>query len=228
MRTWMVGKGMWLPGLLAAALMAGCAGTAPPAPVDTGATELAQGKAAMLAGDAPRAKAALNASLRKHATPEAWYYLATVEHHAGDAEAAQKAISESLRLEPTAQALLLKGTLLEAGDPEAALLAYRMGIERAAPDGLTRAYLGRNLGLALARIGQPEEALAAFQSYVVWAEKQGRPLTDPERAAWGLLLYQQSRDEAALKAWGTIRDRALREQVLTSVRSLDLGVARDR
>ncbi len=196
--------------------------------LDAASRSLADGKSAMLAGNATRARAALNASMRQEESAEAAYYLAAVDYHESRYDAALDAVNESIRLGPTPQALLLKGALLEGDDPDAAVGVYRMGLEHASGEGLTRACLKRNLGLLLARTGRWDEAFDCFGEYVTWTDANGRLLSDTELAVWGLLLYQRGRDGEARAAWSAVSDPALRERISQSARSLDLGVAQSR
>lgn len=93
-------------------------------------------------------------------SPLAWSSLAAIERSRGDLEAAIEAVRRALRLRPSdaESAALLAVYMTEAGRAQEvlALLAPFLETERLDPDLLTAQ------GMALARLGRREEALAAF------------------------------------------------------------------
>jgi hypothetical protein len=210
--------------------VAGCAGQSArtTGPVARGSADLAQAKAQLLVGDAAAARAALEASLAKRPTAEGYYYLALVQSLEGPSgtRTALQTVNRSILAKPMPQALLLKGILLDKTDAEGAVAAYREGIERAEPGGLTAALLHRNLGLLLGQSGDWNAGRTAFGKYVAWADEHRRGLSDSERAVWGVMLYRQGQESDAAETWSGIRDESLRSRLLDAAKTVPAGTAR--
>jgi len=231
MRMRQIGVKALLVGAAACALLcAGCSqleNRQPKTFAGHGGRYLAEGKAALLAGDTQRARQLLRKALDRGESAEARYYLTLIEvteRGVQNSAPALREIGRSLRAYPSAQGYLLQGVLLEDTDPAAALKSYRLGLEKAEEKGPVALLLQRNAGVLLARQAQWEEARAHLESYVQGAQAAGMRLQDADYALWGLLLFRSGDEEQAQKAWGEIRDPELREQVARAAGHTDVEV----
>jgi tetratricopeptide (TPR) repeat protein len=210
--------------LAVAATLSGCSifgGRGSESFAGTGGHRLSDGKSYLLAGDTAGAEKVLLKATQKGKSAEAHYYLALLKKEADDGAALQH-VQESLKLYPTAQAHLLKGRLLEDSDPAAAMESYRLGLSQGNERDPAVRLLHRNLGFALIRAEQWEEALDHMQACERLADSGGRRMDDVENAALGLCLYQTGDTERASKTWNLIRDPDLRQRVQDAAGSTDV------
>jgi tetratricopeptide (TPR) repeat protein len=180
-----------------------------------GGVALAEGRSDLLAGDLEGARQNLTSAAESGRSAEAHYYLALIELNKGDdgdPDYAQQQIQESIKAYPCARQFVVKGALLEE-DPDAALRAYRRGLEMTSDGTEAARLLRRNMGVLLARQGRWEEAYEHFSTYVAQAETAGQSLTDPEYGVWGLMLYRRGEDVRAESAWDRIRDPELAARI---------------
>ena len=212
----LVGEALALSGAL---LLAGCASwgmSKAERYTGKGAVYVAEAKQAVMAGNLSDARQSLRKALKKGPSAEAHYYLALIALEEGsDAnhDLALAEAGESIRDLQSAQAFLLRGAMLEQSDPTEAVRCYQVGLKTVTAGHPAGPLLHRNLAALLAKRSQYDEALTHMRAYVVGSQSDGVRLSDDDQALWGLLLYNEGREDAARTAWAAIKDRQLQREI---------------